>query len=99
MDANLVRFVLSVDGPQYFVHDLIGSWSGMSHSEIFLTLFSLIEVPRNSLSLRHMRVFICWRATHVRVLVCLPLDLAGVALILLNLTREEELRRGIQRRC
>jgi hypothetical protein len=46
MGPNLINFVLSVDGAQYFMHELIGSWSGMSHSEIFLTLFSLIEVPQ-----------------------------------------------------
>jgi hypothetical protein len=99
MGTNLISFVLSVVGAQYFMHELIGSWSGMSHSEIFLTLFSSIEVPQEFASLSPMRAFICWRTTHVRVLVFLPLDPAEAALILLNLTREEELRREIQRRC
>jgi hypothetical protein len=95
MSANLVGFVLGVDGAQYFVHDLIGSWGGMPHSEIFLAQFSLVEVPQEFAFLRYMRMFICWCTTHVRVLVCMSLDAAGVALILLDLTREEELRRGI----
>ena len=39
MGANLVGFVLGVDGAQYFVHELIGSWDGMSLPETFVTLF------------------------------------------------------------
>jgi hypothetical protein len=46
MGANLIDFVLSVNGAQYFMHELIGSWNGMSHSEILLTLFSFIEIPQ-----------------------------------------------------
>jgi hypothetical protein len=38
MGANLVGFVLGVDGAQYFAHELIGSWDGMSLPETFLTL-------------------------------------------------------------
>ena len=30
MGANLVGFVLGVDGAQYFAHELIGSWAGTS---------------------------------------------------------------------
>jgi hypothetical protein len=28
MGLNLVGFVLGVDGAQYFVHEVIGSWDG-----------------------------------------------------------------------
>jgi hypothetical protein len=61
MGANFVSFVLShgVDGVQYFVHELIGSWSGMSHSEIFLTLFSFSEVPQEfAFSSSHAHVYL-----------------------------------------
>jgi hypothetical protein len=46
MSENPISFVFSVDGAQYFIHELIGSWSSMCHLEIFLTPFSFIEVPR-----------------------------------------------------
>ena len=32
MGANLVGFVLGVDGARYFAHELISSWAGMSRS-------------------------------------------------------------------
>jgi hypothetical protein len=80
MGANLVGFVLGVDGAQYFLHELIGSWAGMSRPRI-LERISLIEVPRHPFSPCCMRVFICWRTTHVRVPVCLPLYVLGLALI------------------
>jgi hypothetical protein len=31
--ANLVGFVLGVDGAQYFAHELVGRWDGKSCSE------------------------------------------------------------------
>jgi hypothetical protein len=46
MDERKSRFFFSVNGAQYFMHELIGSWSSMCHSEIFLTPFSFIEVPQ-----------------------------------------------------
>jgi hypothetical protein len=75
--ANYVGFVLGVDGAQYFVHELIGSWDGMSLPETFVSLYSADRGnPRSSLSLRCMRVFIRWRTNDVRVSVCLSLDAA-----------------------
>ncbi|KAI0247695.1 MBOAT-domain-containing protein [Lactifluus subvellereus] len=62
MGANLVGFVLGVDGAQYFVRELIGSWDGIR--------------------------FLC--------VACACL-FVGVQLMFEY--REEELRRGIQRRC
>ncbi|KAH8986223.1 hypothetical protein EDB86DRAFT_3082942 [Lactarius hatsudake] len=62
MGANLVGFVLGVDGARYFAHELISSWAGIRF------LFGASA--------------------------CL---FAGVQLMLEY--REEELRRGIQRRC
>ena len=32
MGANLVGFVLGMDGAQYFAHELVSSWDGMSYS-------------------------------------------------------------------
>ncbi|KAH9043958.1 MBOAT, membrane-bound O-acyltransferase family-domain-containing protein [Lactarius pseudohatsudake] len=62
MGANLVGFVLGVDGAQYFAHELISSWAGIRF------LFGACA--------------------------CL---FVGVQLMFEY--REEELRRGIQRRC
>ncbi|KAI9453325.1 MBOAT, membrane-bound O-acyltransferase family-domain-containing protein [Lactarius psammicola] len=62
MCANLIGFVLGVDGARYFAHELISSWAGIR----FL----------------------------LGACVCL---FAGVQLMFEY--REEELRRGIQRRC
>ena len=43
MGANLVGFVLGVDGAQYFAHELIGSWAGTSSHFSELLWTSLIE--------------------------------------------------------
>jgi hypothetical protein len=50
MGANLVCFVLGVDGVQYFVHELTGGWDGMSLLETFVTLYFVDQGnPRNSI--------------------------------------------------
>lgn len=64
MGANLVGFVIGVDGAQYFGRELIGSWHGMSRPEV-LSRYSLIKALRYWLPLCCMRVFICGRTTHV----------------------------------
>jgi hypothetical protein len=87
-----------VDSARYYVHKLIGSWGGMSLRDLSNAIFVDPCTPGIRLLFDTARVYL-WHTAHVRVLAFLLLDAAGVALILLNLTKEEELRRGIQRRC
>jgi hypothetical protein len=85
MGANLVGFVLGVDGAQYFAHELISSWAGMSCFRDPL-LPPLIETfaGRNSLPAWGLCVFVRRRTTHVRVQVMDSVVIRGLSYRLLG---------------
>jgi D-alanyl-lipoteichoic acid acyltransferase DltB (MBOAT superfamily) len=58
MGANLVGFVLGMDGAQYFAHELVSSWDGKSYSES-PSHTSLIDVPIQVFSSSSSHVLVC----------------------------------------
>jgi len=64
MGANLVGFVLGMDGAQYFAHELVSSWEGKSFSKS-PSRTSLTYQPRYSFPPYRMFLSVCWRAGHV----------------------------------
>ena len=66
MGANLVGFVVGMDGAQYLAYQLVSSWSGEFIPSRCTTLpFSFAH--RHSFSVRRMCVSVLWRTAHVRV--------------------------------
>jgi D-alanyl-lipoteichoic acid acyltransferase DltB (MBOAT superfamily) len=58
MGANLVGFVLGMDGAQYLAHELVSNWDGKSYSES-LPRTSLIDVPTQVFVSSLSRVLVC----------------------------------------
>ena len=60
MGANLVGFVLGVDGAQYFAHELVISWEGKSYSKLKSpSRTSLIDVPTQVFVSSLSHVLVC----------------------------------------
>jgi hypothetical protein len=66
MGANLVGFVVGMDGVQYLGYQLVNSWSGGLLPPDVPSCPSLITyVHRSSFPPRRMCLSICWRTAHV----------------------------------
>jgi len=69
MGANLVGFVVGMDGAQYLAYHIVSSWSGESLPSR-CTVLSFTYVRRYSLPPRRMCLPVRRRTAHVRVPVC-----------------------------
>lgn len=72
MGANLVGFVIGVDGMRYFLSEILGSWQGSFSSSVLHFQFGLPFTPRSrpSVSPRGQRLSIHCRSSDVRISVC-----------------------------
>jgi hypothetical protein len=99
MAANLVGFVVGLDGVSYLAGQLLGSWAG----EWYLPLFRPFHMcsNRNPVLDRRVHLLMDWCTVHVGISVRLHREHVSVRFELISdcALREEEMRRGIYRRC
>jgi D-alanyl-lipoteichoic acid acyltransferase DltB (MBOAT superfamily) len=96
MSANLIGFVIGTDGIKYLLSQIFGTWEGIS--------FRLLSCPPPHfirVSIPHWSVCsnVGGRTTHVRVPVRSKRSTNDLTINKFLLCREEEMRRGIYRRC
>jgi hypothetical protein len=71
MGANLIGFVLGMDGAQYFVHELVSSWAGKSRFRgAFARFANRHAKPRYTFPPRRLSLSFRWRTADVRIPVC-----------------------------
>ena len=69
MGANLVGFVVGMDGAQHLAYQLVSGWTGESLPSTY-TALPFTYARRYSFPLRRICLSVRWRTAHVRIPVC-----------------------------